>query len=104
MNRVAQAFTELEDHVSVLGQELGSLKKYAAFLEEENTRLKRELSVLSHTDPALVQMNSAGIRGMAAENLAKMYADCFHVCHFHFGERWTEPCLFCEAFLRHDGE
>jgi regulator of replication initiation timing len=102
MGRLAQAFTEVEEHVAVLGQELKSLKEYAVFLEEENLRLKRELSVLSAADAELVRANSALIQRQATENLAKMYADSFHVCHLCFGEPREEPCLFCEAFLRRD--
>jgi regulator of replication initiation timing len=101
MSRLAQAFAEVEEHVTVFGHELKSLKEYVTFLEEENTRLKLD-SVLSATDPALLQMNSSGIQRASIENLEKMYADFFHVCHLCFGEPRTEPCLFCEAFLRHD--
>jgi regulator of replication initiation timing len=102
MNRLAQAFIEFEDHLDVLGLELRSLKKYATFLEDENSRLKRELSVLSAVEPEVLQANSVGIHGLAAENLEKMYADFFHVCHLCFAKPRTEPCLFCEALLRRD--
>ncbi|MDR1605423.1 MAG: initiation control protein YabA [Gracilibacteraceae bacterium] len=103
MGRLAQAFTEVEEHAAVFGQELKSLREYAIFLEEENLCLKRELSVLSETDPDLVRANSALIQRQAAETLEKMYADSFHVCHLCFGRPRAEPCLFCEAFLRRDG-
>ncbi|MDR1960710.1 MAG: DNA replication initiation control protein YabA [Gracilibacteraceae bacterium] len=102
MGRLAQAFTEVEDHVAVLWQEIKSLKEYVVSLEDENTRLQRELSILSETDAALLRANSSQIRREAAENLEKLYQEGFHVCHLFFGEPMTEPCLFCAAFLRHD--
>ena len=102
VGQFSQALTEIGDNLGELIEEIGKLKFYIESLEDENTRLKRQMCALSDREAERVQHNSDLIREQARENLDKLYQEGFHVCHIYFGEQLEESCLFCNAFLRYE--
>jgi len=102
LGQLYQAITEVEENLSRLIGEVRSLRQYVEYLEDENTKLKRQLCAVSEADTARVQKNAAKIQKEAQENLEKLYSEGFHVCHIYFGEPMEGSCLFCNAFLRKD--
>ena len=100
MGQFSQAMTEVEESLAGLLAEIGRLRHYIEGLEDENTRLKRQLCALSDAEAERVQHNANLIREHARENLDKLYMEGFHVCHIYFGEPLDGVCLFCSAFLR----
>ncbi|MCL1790940.1 MAG: DNA replication initiation control protein YabA [Peptococcaceae bacterium] len=102
MGQFSQAMTEVEENLAKLLEEIGRLRHYIVSLEDENTRLKRQLCAMSDAETTRVQNNTNLIREQARENLDKLYLEGFHVCHIYFGEPLEGVCLFCNAFLQHE--
>jgi regulator of replication initiation timing len=102
LGQFSQAMAEVEENMSKLLEEIGKLRHYIDSLENENTRLKRQLCALSDSETERVQQNADLILKEASENLDKLYLEGFHVCHIYFGEPLEGTCLFCNAFLHHE--
>lgn len=99
MGQFTQAIAEVEDNLTKLLNEVRSLRQYAEYLEEENSKLKRQICAISEADTERVQKNAARIQKEASDNLERLYDEGFHVCHIYFGEPLEGNCLFCNAFL-----
>lgn len=93
---------EFEDKVSALVKELQALKMRAFALEEENEKLRREITELyqDFLPQNTRHKKATKISGEGKVNLARLYDEGFHVCHLHFGQSREEAdCLFCMSFL-----
>jgi regulator of replication initiation timing len=99
LGQLAQALAEIEQNLVELGQDIKSLKSYVAELEEENLRLKKQISVVAETSLENLQKNAMKIRQEAWENMDKLYSEGSHICHVYFGEPLSDACLFCGAML-----
>lgn len=100
----------LEKKVQGVLAELTELKMRAFALEEENEKLRREVTDIYQqylqegvVDGKNVDKQKTGTGETKREgydNLARLYNEGFHVCHHRFGQsRGQEDCLFCMGLL-----
>ena len=83
----------------LLQEEIQRVMQEAKALEEENRRLRLELSQAGDGDFQQVTANSLQIRQTAQENLLRLHEEGFHICHLFFGRERSGECLFCRGFL-----
>ncbi|MHB8172174.1 MAG: initiation-control protein YabA [Thermincolia bacterium] len=84
---------DLENKFQQLLKELEELKMRAFALEEENEKLRKEVTN--------IYQKPAGRKGVGFDNLSRLYGEGFHVCHMHFGQSRAEgDCLFCMGLLK----
>lgn len=83
---LTQALRELEEKVAEILAEVQTLRRHVNQLEERNEILRAKL----YAQKAF---------GGGFDNLARLYAEGFHVCPMHFARPRTEDCLFCLGFL-----
>jgi len=95
---------EMETKLHALLTELQELKNKARELEEENSRLRRELATVYRRGFPEGSGGEAAIPGGGFFNLLGLYDQGFHICNLHFGRKRTGDCLFCMAFLRKEQE
>lgn len=108
--------SDLESRVQQLLGELEELKMRAFALEEENEKLRREVTEIYQSyltesqgdipadkDQTKAEDLSKDAKrtGEGYDNLARLYNEGFHVCHMHFGQSRKEgDCLFCMGLLK----
>lgn len=90
---------EMEIKLHALLAEVQELKNKAREMEEENTRLRKELAAIYRAGLAEGTGGDAVLH-KGFFNLLGLYDHEFHICNVYFGRKRTGDCLFCMAFLR----
>ncbi|MEG6617135.1 initiation control protein YabA [Peptococcaceae bacterium 1198_IL3148] len=93
----------LEYMVKELLAELDDIKKIARSLEEENDKLRRQLTAVINQPPT---NNKKELSSKPDEpTLLRLYNEGFHICNVRFAQGREDECLFCLSLLRRqDGE
>ncbi|MDR0468755.1 MAG: initiation control protein YabA [Peptococcaceae bacterium] len=96
---LSDKLARIEKSQRQIQEELLQARQEARLLEEENQRLRRQLSQIGDGDYQRVTENGLKIQQTAIEKLEKLYEEDFHICHLFFGRERTGECLFCRGFL-----
>lgn len=95
----------LEYMVKELLLELEEVKKLARSLEEENEKLRRQLTdaYSSYCDEKVRKSNDTE-GGSEDSTLLRLYNEGFHICNVKFAQVREGECLFCLGLLRRQGD
>lgn len=93
----------LEYMVKELLSELDEIKKIARSLEQENDKLRCQLTDIF--SPSRANDTKELNNNHDEPTLLRLYNEGFHICNVRFAEGRDEECLFCLSLLRRqDGE
>ncbi|WP_051688240.1 initiation control protein YabA [Desulfofalx alkaliphila] len=84
----------------VLG-ELEDIKKLVRLLEQENEKLRHELTqAYKHCKREAQRAAETEKTDRDEPTLLRLYNEGFHVCNIKFAQSREEECLFCLGLLR----
>ena len=95
MEEIEEGLARLEGYLDALRGEVARLR------QQVRQKAKAEVEPEEDSMPA-GSVQPAGFEGgESPDNLEGLYAQGFHVCNVHFGDRrWGQNCLFCNDLLR----
>lgn len=101
--RLSERLVDLEMTLAKLMMDFQEIKEQVTKLEQENERLRGQLSPHNLVKTALPQatlpMAQQDLSNDGHDTLVKLYEEGYHVCHLNFGQEREGECLFCLGFL-----
>ncbi len=85
-----------------LAADLARIKRYVQQMEEENARLKEELSRRARPSGPQESGGAEPAEASGMDSLMALYDRGFHICSLYFGGFRHGDCLFCAAFMQKD--
>ena len=97
--RLTERLNQLEAILAQVTSEFEEISQQIVKLEQENERLRGQLSPHNKPDVAAATTEPNAPSNDGHDTLVKLYEEGYHVCHLNFGQQRQGECLFCLGFL-----